>query len=130
MESWNMIIQYRQEYPEERVLLSNRKWSDSLNSSALSYFVEKGWECYRLLHTPQCDKPCCLHIGRAYTTEIFFTQWTRKLSPLLFSPLNPIVNESCKNCFVGSFCKYCLFKYDAYLFFIIQINILFKQNLN
>ena len=67
VESWNAIIQYRQEYPEKRVLLSNRKWSDSLNSSALSYFVEKGWECYRLLHTPQCDKSLHLHTERGHT---------------------------------------------------------------
>ena len=34
-----------------------------------------------------------------------YTHWTRKLSPLLFSPLDPIVNGSCKNCCVGSLIK-------------------------
>ena len=34
-----------------------------------------------------------------------YTHWTRKLSPLLFSPVDLIVNGSCKNCFVGSLSK-------------------------
>ena len=34
-----------------------------------------------------------------------YTQWTRKPSPLLFSPLDPTVNGSCKYCCIGSLSK-------------------------
>ena len=34
-----------------------------------------------------------------------YTKWTAKVLPHLLSPLDPIVNESIKNCFVGSLSK-------------------------
>ena len=84
--SWNGINQYRQEHSEQKVLLSNPKWSENLNSLAFcpvlfkpfkeSLILDvKGWECYKLLHTPQCDKPCHLHIerGRTCVFSLYFT---------------------------------------------------------
>ena len=58
-----MIIQYIQEHPEKKMLLSNSKWSDSPNFSAFSPILlklfndslisnEKGWQWYGLLHAP------------------------------------------------------------------------------
>ena len=63
---------------EKKVLLSNQKYSDSLQSLAFclvffklfrEFFIlnEKGLECYGLLHTPQCDKPCHLRLKRGHT---------------------------------------------------------------
>ena len=40
-----------------------------------------------------------------YQLVYMYTQWTRKLSPLLFSLLDPIVNGSCKNSCDGSLSK-------------------------
>ena len=74
--------QYRPEHAEKIVLLSNPMWSYSLNSLAvfliffklfngILIFNEKGRECYGLLHTPQCDKPCHLHLKRGHTWPNF-----------------------------------------------------------
>ena len=82
---WNGINQHRQERPEPKVLLSNPKWSDSLNISAFWPILfkllndtlisdEQGGEISGLLLTPQCDKPGRLHIGRGHTWVILCFQ--------------------------------------------------------
>ena len=82
---WNWIIQYKQEHPEKKLLLSNPKWSDSLNSLVFCSILfklfydtlisnEKGKEYYGPLHTPQCDKPCHLHNRRGHAWVILCFQ--------------------------------------------------------
>ena len=77
---WSGINHCRQEHAEKKLSLRNqKKKSDKLDSLAicLIFFklklfsdsfilIEKYQECYRLLHTPQCDKPCHLHLKRGY----------------------------------------------------------------
>ena len=81
----NRINQYWQEHAESKVLLINQKWSDSLDSLAFCLvffelfnefliFNEKGLEYYVLLHIPQSDKPCHLHLKRCHTWPNFCFQ--------------------------------------------------------
>ena len=79
------------------------------------YLTERGHSeketCYtKLLKVLILDiwkgRKVCLTDFRMHAVQcIKYTHWTRKLSPLLFSPLDPIVNGSCKNCCVSSLSK-------------------------
>ena len=82
---WSGINQYKQDHPEKKMLLSKPKYSDSPNplaSCLISFKVsndilisnENSLECYWLLLTPQCDKPCCLLTGWGHTWVILFFQ--------------------------------------------------------